>query len=149
MVGVLRGLLTRAAEPGGSSQSENLPQGARGFAQRDKFQTELSSNPAAFTTEFRTLLARETETEPASLQPAALRGFFERKVFFGSHRLLAHTGQLLARLWELAEQQRHGELQATVAAGAAFIEQAALDNGRLEVAWQLTGLTPPTSAAAR
>ena len=149
VVGILRRLLHQARDPDDDGLGEGLPQGARGFAAREKIQSELSTRPAVFTDSFRRLLARETETDLSRLEPAALRGFFERRVHFGTHRLLAHTGHLLAHLWELAERQRPEELQAAIATGAAFVEQAALDNGRLEVAWQLTGLTAPSSTAAR
>ena len=83
------------------------------------------------------------ETDISRLEPAALRGFFRGRVAFGKHRLLAHVGHLLGHFWELAEQGRAAELQAAIAAGAAFVEQAVLSNGRLEVAWLLTGLTDP------
>ena len=62
---------------------------------------------------------------------------------FGQHRLLQHLAALLARLWELAERGRGPELQAAIAAGATFVEQTALDGGRTDVSWLLSGLAPP------
>ena len=121
--------------------------GARGHAARESYLAELSSHPCEFTQDFRKLLAREMETELELLQPAALRGFFERRVAFGQHRLLQHLGAMLARMWELAEQSRGSELQAFIAASAAFVEQTALDGGRTDVSWLLTGLAPPAAQA--
>ena len=106
---------------------------------------ELATNPCEFTQDFRRLLAYETGSEPDQLQPAALRGFFERRVAFGEHRLLQHMGALLGRMWEHAERGRASELQALIAAGAAFVEQTALNDGQMEVSWLLTGLAPPAA----
>ena len=82
--------------------SSGLMMGAQGHAARDLYISELEEHPAEFTHAFRKLLAREMETELSELRPAGLRGFFERRVAFGQHRLLQHLGSLLARFWELA-----------------------------------------------
>ena len=142
---LLREVLTGAKE---DRATRGLVQGARGFAERETFKAELRTRPRDFTQAFRELLAEETETTVPALQPAALRGFFERRVGFHGQPLLAHLARLLARFWELAEQGEGAQLQAAIAAGAGFLEQAALDEGRLEVAWLLTGLPPPTFLAA-
>ena len=126
----------------------SLMRGARGYAARDAYVRELRERPEHFVNDFRRLLAQEMQVEPDSLPPAALRGFFERRVAFGNHRLLTHMASLLARFWELGERGQGPQLQAAIAAGAAFVEQAAIDNGRLEVAWLATGLPPPPASTS-
>ena len=144
----MRSLLGGDLNSGAPHSSLGSTQGARGFEARECFKQELSQRPLQFVQNFRELLADEMEIDVQDLQPAALRSFFRQRVAFGKHRLLNHVGHLLGRLWELAERGRAAELQATIAAGAAFVEQAALSNGRLEVAWLLTGLTEPAPALA-
>ena len=140
---LLRNLLPGAPNSEPLHFSLGSMQGAAGFEARDRFKRELRDRPLHFVQNFRELLAEDMEVDVQGLEPAALRGFFQRRLNFGRHRLLSHVGQLFARFWELAEQGRPAELQAAIAAGAAFLEQAVLSNGRLEVAWLLTGLSEP------
>lgn len=142
---LLRAVLLRGRSDEDGEAGAAQAQGARGFSRREAYLRALTDRPASFVDEFRVLLAREMEVGVERMEPGALRGYFERRVPLGESRLLAHFATLVAHLWELAETGRAAQLHAAVAAAAAFLEQTALDGGRLEVAWLLTGLPAPTA----
>jgi len=129
-------------EEAGSS-SALAATGARGCVARESYTDLVQSHPEVFLKEFRKLLAREMEVSPADLQPAMLRGYFERRVPLGNMKTLTYQAFLVAELWRLAEQGDWPQLHAQLAAGAVFLEQAAMDEGRLEVGWLFTGLLEP------
>ena len=100
------------------------------------------------------------------MQPAALRGHFERRSPLGTHRLLTYVAYLAAHHWELAENLRAtvtqlpaaerakvmpslDALQAAIALQAAFVDQAAMDGGKYNLSWLLVGLPQPPFATIR
>ena len=146
MFDFFRGLMNRVRADDDDSTGGGLPQGARGYAARDRYLAALSERPEEFVAEFRRLLAREMEVAPAALTPASLRGFFDRHVVFTTDppgRLLACFGALVSHFWELSETNQGPQLRASLVAAAAFVEQAALDRNRLDMAWLYTGLQEP------
>ena len=115
---------------------------------------------------FRRKLAASAETTPEDLQPAALRGHFERRSPLGTHKLLTYVAYLSAHHWELAEALRRAvaslpsaacaqvepgldSLQAAIALQAAFVDQFAMDGGRYGLSWLLVGLPQPPFATIR
>ena len=78
------------------------------------------------------------------MQPAHMRGYFERKVPLGAApRILTYMSYLGARMWELSETGQTSELATLISLAAVFCEQVAIDGGRGQVAWLLTGLQTP------
>ena len=78
-------------------------------------------------------------------EPGLMREFLERRVPLSSHRLLGHVGMLAASGWEVAARNNNEELAGFCAQLMIFVEQAALDNGRLQLAYLLTVCPVPNS----
>ena len=134
---------SRSTTAMGDSSSTMPASGARGFEARDLYRRELKVHPERFLDEFRRLLAEELATDVSTLSPLALRDYFDRRVAFGSNRLLLQMGHLMGHLWALAERGEQEQLHTAIATAAVFVEQAAVQGGRTETAWQFTGLPEP------
>ena len=94
----------------------------------------------------RTHLAAALGTTEARMEPAALRTFFETKAPLGSQKGLTYFAMLIAHMWEMVETNNMEGLMNSVALSAVFIEQVAIDGGRYQLAWLLTGLNTPAFA---
>eukprot|EP00438_Fugacium_kawagutii_P032020 Skav219777 [mRNA] locus=C8726944:92:565:- [translate_table: standard] len=69
----------------------------------------------------------------------------ERRVPLQDHRLLAHVATLLGEGWNIAHRSSNWEMKGFLSRMLVFVEQAALDSGKLELAYLLTGFTEPNS----
>jgi len=83
------------------------------------------------------------EVSPENLEPAGLRGYFERKVPLGANKGITYFAYLLSKMWEYHELGKPDAAHTLVALGALFCEQTAIDQGRYQIAWLLTGLPQP------
>ena len=72
-----------------------------------------------------------------------MRTFFTNKVPLGSMRGLTYFAFATAQLWEAAERDDLAALKAQVALLAVYLEQVAVDGGRHQLGWLLTGLPNP------
>ena len=107
-------------------------------------------------------LAEQMETELSELQPEQMRGFFERKVPLVNLKAITYSATPFCKLCETLCRQRKKlkssndsscaaelhyqqltEIQSQVAMGLVFCKQVALDSGKYELAWLLTGLQRP------
>lgn len=59
------------------------------------------------------------------------------------HRLLAHFATLLAEAWATGHASNNTELLGVVGRMLIFTEQVAIDSGKLQVGWLLTGVAEP------
>ena len=91
----------------------------------------------------RAKLAEHLGVTEEHLEPAALRKFFETKVPLGSLKGLTYFAMLVSMMWEQVEKNKIEELKNTIALSAVFCEQAAIDGGRFQLAWLLTGQNTP------
>jgi hypothetical protein len=132
-----------ASGGGGDEAGDVRVSGVRGCAARHVWKQMTTNSGPMIRASIRTRLAENMEVEESQLQPAALRGFFERRVPFGGQKGLTYFAYLIARMWELLETKQTEQLANLIALSAVFIEQAAIDGGRFQVAWMLTGLQPP------
>jgi len=134
--------------PGGSSMEDGSGDakvgGVRGCAARQTWKTMTRQSGSQIRAAIRARLADEMEVEEDDLQPAHMRGYFERKVPLGAGpRLLTYMSYLIARMWELSETGQTSELATLISLAAVFCEQVANDGGRCQVAWLFTGLQTP------
>lgn len=74
-----------------------------------------------------------------------MRRYVERRIPLPKHRLLAHVCTLMAEGWATAYQSGNAEMLGFIGKAMIFCEQVALDQGRLQLAWLLTGLPEPNS----
>ena len=117
--------------------------GVRGYQARQQFQAALKRDPNAVYASVRRRLAEAIETDEATLPGAAMRTFFTNKVPLGSMRGLTYFAFATAQLWEAAERDDLASLKAQVALLAVYLEQVAVDGGRHQLGWLLTGMPNP------
>eukprot|EP00969_Alexandrium_andersonii_P223712 9880730-Alexandrium_andersonii.AAC.1 len=67
------------------------------------------------------------ESPTSEMDPAALRGFFERRAPLGSLKGLTYFAFARARMWERMERGEDDQLKTLVVLVALFIEQTAVD----------------------
>ena len=126
----------------------------RRAAQRAKLQEELASGRGVF---FRTVLqnmarrmnpAVTPESDPAALlhQDVCLSKYWERFGGFGSQRDLALLAHQLAHALDAMQAGRVELAQDHMALMAVALEQAVMDSGRMDLAFQLTLLEEPPAA---
>ena len=72
-----------------------------------------------------------------------MRTFFTNKVPLGSMRSLTYFAFATAQFWEAAERDDLAALKAQVALLAVYLEQVAVDGGRHQLGWLLTGVPNP------
>ena len=72
-----------------------------------------------------------------------MRTFFTNKVPLGSMRGLTYFAFATAQLWEAAGRDDLAALKAQVALLAVYLEQVAVDGGRRQMGWLLTGMPNP------
>jgi hypothetical protein len=101
------------------------------------------SNSTLIQDGFRERLAGALQIPLENLTPESLRKFFEDKVPLGTHKGLTYFVMLICRLWELWELNDMATLGTLLCLSAVYLEQVAIDGGRQQVAWLLTGLNQP------
>jgi hypothetical protein len=62
------------------------------------------------------------------------------------NKLLSHYACLIAEGWDIAYQSVNAEMIGFLGKMAMFTEQTALDQGRLQLSWLLTGFSEPNQA---
>lgn len=67
----------------------------------------------------------------------------ERRIPLSEHKLLTMFAALVSEGWATGFQSGNTELLGTMGRMMIFIEQAAIDSGRTQLAWLLTGLQDP------
>lgn len=70
----------------------------------------------------------------------------EKKVPLGDMKLLTFMATFLAHAWEAAYLAKDELMLGYISRGLVFVEQAALDAGRTQMAWLLVGLPEPNWA---
>ena len=103
-----------------------------------------SANDAAVATAIRNLAADELGVQPAAVHPGLMKDFLERKVPIADHRMLTLIGYFAAAAWEKSRISANEELEAWASRLLLFVEQSALQDGRTQLSWLLTGLGEPS-----
>lgn len=84
--------------------------------------------------------ASELGLTPERIDGNLLRKYMERRVPLSDHKLLAHFSMALAEGWFLAYQTGNEQMLGFLGKLLVFCEQVAIDGGRLQLGWLLTGL---------
>ena len=74
---------------------------------------------------------------------ALLRKYMERRMPLAEHKTLAYLSTLVAEGWAVGYASANTELLGVLAKMMIFLEQCALDGGKLQMAWLLTGHQEP------
>ena len=105
---------------------------------------KLMANDAAVATSIRNLAADELGVQPSAVPPGLMKDFLERKVPIADHRMLTFIGYFAAAAWEKSRLSNNEELEAWASRLMLFVEQTALQDGRTQLSWLLTGLGEPS-----
>ena len=71
--------------------------------------------------------------------PGLMRDYLEQRVPLGNFKQLTQFGYLAAAAWEIGNRTSNKELQGFAAKMLMFIEQCAMDNGKSNLGWLMTG----------
>ena len=142
---LLSAFVKQRGDQGGDllDSEERSPSGMRGYQARQHFQASLKKDPDAVYASVRRRLAEAIEMEESALPSAAMRTFFTNKVPLGNMKGLTHFCFAVAQLWEAAERNDVAAMKAQIALLAVYLEQVAVDGGRHQLGWLLTGLPNP------
>ncbi|OLP88941.1 Sodium channel protein type 10 subunit alpha [Symbiodinium microadriaticum] len=116
---------------------------AKGSAARDAY-VRLLRDHVQVADQLRRLAAQElgesAEDPPASL----MRTYIERRSPVGELRTLALVGIFAGHAWEQARRSENIEMEGWFARLLLFVDQAATEGGRTQLAWLLAGLPEPS-----
>ena len=127
---------------GSDSASGSSSSGVRGCLARDVF-IKASADLPAVCGMVRAAALRELGMSPDREDGNLLRKYMERRVPLADHRQLALFATLVSEGWNIGYQSQNTELLGMMGKMMVFIEQCALDAGRSQFAWLLTGLQDP------
>ncbi len=126
----------------GGEGSSGSSSGVKGCLARDAFIKAINDLPKVVrVTRSQALkeLGMGADREDGSI----LRRYMECKVPLADHRLLSYMAAMLAECWSVGYQSQNVELLAMTARMFYFVEQCAIDGGKCQVAWLLTGFQEP------
>ena len=72
-----------------------------------------------------------------------MKTYMERRMPFAEHRLLTYMAMMVAESWAVAYNSGDEMMLGSLSRMMWFIEQAAIDSGRLQLAWLLSGHPEP------
>ena len=131
---------------GGGGGADSVPGsssgGVRGCLARDVF-LKASTDLPAVALMVRNAALKELGISANREDSNLLRKYMERRIPLSDHRLLAQFATLVADGWSTGYTTSNPELLGVMGRFMIFIEQCALDAGRSQFAWLLTGLQDP------
>ena len=138
----LRCLLEAGAGTGGDGDGPRGT-GLKGCAARSAWVKSIREQGPAILDSIRSRLADVSEVDVEGLVPASMRAFFEKKVPLGHQKGLTYFAMLAAKMWEHHERGDHSAAHVLSGLACVYLEQVAVDQGRHQVGWLLTGLPQP------
>ena len=132
-----------------SGAKEDTGLGGRGSAARDAF-TRLLTDDQTVANAIRRLgaesLGLDVEHPPSNL----MRQFAEKKLPSADLKLVTLVAHMAAHAWQVGRETQNVALEAWMSRLLLFLEQTAVEQGRTQLSWLLTGLPEPNySALAR
>ena len=128
---------------GSGNESASSSTGARGCLARDLFMRAMQDLPRVSETVRQNALV-ELGLPAAKEDGFLMRKYLERRVPLAEHKLLAHVGALVSEGWAIAHLSNNVEMLGFLSRFMLFIEQCALDNGKIDLAWLMTGFAEPS-----
>lgn len=130
------GALSGSDNAGGSSS------GVKGCVAREAFVKAMQDLPKVGR------LARQQAMKelgiPFSQEDGSLmRVYMERRMCLAEHPLLSYVTMMLVESWTVAFDAKDELMMGALARMLFFVEQASIDNGKLQLAWLLTGIQDP------
>lgn len=134
IVGLLSGSDSGSASAGGYS--------VKGCLARDAF-VRTSHDLQAVASTVRRQALQELGLDSSREDGNLMKKYVERRIPLADHRTLAYVATLCAEGWHTAFQSQNVELMGVLGKLLMFCEQAAIDAGKLQLAWLLTGHQEP------
>ena len=88
-------------------------------------------------------LLKELGVHPSQETGTLVRKYVERKIPLSEHRLLSQFAFMISEAWMIGFNSQNVELLGILSKMLFFVEQCAIDQGRSQVAWLLTGWQEP------
>ena len=127
----------------GGEGSTSSSSGVKGCLARDAFIKAMNDLPKVVRVT-RVQALKELGMGEDREDGSVLRRYMERKVPLADHRLLAYFAAMLAECWSVGYQTQNVELLGMTAKMFYFVEQCAIDGGKCQLAWLLTGFQEPS-----
>ena len=125
------------SEPGSSSS------GIRGCTAREIYLKQLDD---AIMVSKAVMGNAQKDLGVASPYPGLMRDYVEKKIPLGDMRLLTFFGTVLAHMWEVAYVNSDELMLGHVSRALLFVEQSAMDGGKTQMGWLLSGWPEPNWA---
>lgn len=133
------GLLSSGSDGASASGSG---QGVKGCLAREAFvKTSMDLDQIQLTVRKNAL--SELGYTPDKEDAALLRKYMERRMPLAEHKTLAYMATLVADGWAVGYASANVELLGILGKMMIFLEQCALDGGKLQLAWLMTGHQEP------
>ena len=127
---------------GSDSGSGSSSSGVKGCVAREAFLKAVTDMESVATTVRKNALV-ELGMEASREDSSVMRRYIERRIPLSEHRLLCHVATLAAEGWAQAFESGNNQMLGFLGLLLMFVEQVALDQGRLQLGWLLTGLPEP------
>ena len=123
--------LSAIVGPAARSADSSVGSGSalRGMAARDAWAHMTQSEGPRLRAKVRERLAAARRIEPRTLQPGAMRTYFERGAPLGNQRQLTYFSMVISAMWEALERSDSGRVEGLVALAAGDVEQCANGSG--------------------
>lgn len=134
--------LVNMLDGSGSASGSGGGSGVRGCIARDTYvRTMLDVSKLAEV--FEQNAAKELGLAPERVDSSLMLKYVERRLPVSESRLMTYLAFLMADAWALGHGSNNHELMGVAGKVLMFLEQASLDQGRLQLAWLLTGRQDP------
>ena len=137
--------LAMALSSGSANESGSSGSGVRGCAAREVFVKQVEDASLVARTVLRNA-QKDMGISDQAVYSGIMRDYMEKKVPLGDMKLLTFMATYLAHAWEAAYLAKDELMLGYISRGLVFVEQAALDAGRTQMAWLLVGLPEPNWA---
>lgn len=131
-----------ALTTGGGDSASGSSSGVKGCLAREAFVKVVADNQKVAEV-VRVNALRELGMDPSREDGSLMRRYIERRIPLAEHRLLAHFATLLGEAWATGYSSGNTELLGVIGRMLIFTEQVAIDSGKLQVGWLLTGVAEP------
>eukprot|EP00438_Fugacium_kawagutii_P019282 Skav217185 [mRNA] locus=scaffold557:16283:18744:+ [translate_table: standard] len=135
-------VLSALAGGGQDNASVGASTGVKGCMARDAFLKAVLDLPKVASLS-RVNALRELGIPAAKEDSSLMRKYVERKMALADHRVLGQVATMLAESWAVAYESNNEQMMGALSRMLYYVEQAALDNGRTQLAYLLSGFQEP------
>lgn len=128
---------------GSGSDSGSSGSGIRGCTARETYVRQLEDHGQVGRLVLQNAMKDLGVTSP---YPGIMRDYLKKKVLLGEMKLLTMFGYFLAHAWETAYNAQDEIFLGYISRGLLMVEQTAMDSGKTQMGWLLTGLPEPNWA---